>query len=649
VAITLDANITADDVISAAEQNQQIPITGSTGGDVAEGDTVTVTVNGNEYTGPVDASGNFSIEVPGADLVADGDLTIDASVTTSTDNPNGEATATDTEGYMVSTPPQADPVLTTAEFATGPGPSGTLSNPQLAVQFGVNGILDGNGAESSPTLGGLDTETDLAGLTFTLRSLPTNGSLYLDANGDGTYAQAQVGDTFNSGSGLYWGTTATQVTQDLSRDASGVSVSGYNDGAASIRQTGSGLGVASADNIQNQAPDQLGYRDGSSESMTLNFGGPVTDATVRIERLFVNEGEAGRVEALDENGNAIGSWTFFGAANRTLGGQPIDFNIGGNGGSFTISDTSEPFYALRFTATPYVDGVTQGPGNADSSDYFIKSVAYTRISLQGAEFTYDVTDADGNVSAPATVVIEPPVLDPIALDLDNDGVEYLSREAGVVFTDEETGESSNTAWVAGDDGLLVIDADNSGTVNTTREYVFTEWSDTAETDMEAVREVFDSNDNDMLDPGDEAWEQFAVWQDADSDGVTDPGELRSLTELGVESIALTYSDDSSSGTAADGDVMIYGQSEVTWADGEVTVAEDTGFAIDPADVLTGGDDLVLPAGEDSATDAGQSVLTSQRLASQPAESNAAELAALEIDLLLNTGNDDKLNEGGAAE
>jgi uncharacterized protein YfaP (DUF2135 family) len=101
--ITLDANITADDVISAAEQNQQIPITGSTGGDVAAGDTVTVTVNGNTYTGLVDASGNFSIEVPGSDLVADGDLTIDASVTTSTGGPNGEATATDTEGYSVNT------------------------------------------------------------------------------------------------------------------------------------------------------------------------------------------------------------------------------------------------------------------------------------------------------------------------------------------------------------------------------------------------------------------------------------------------------------------------------------------------------------------------------------------------------------------
>lgn len=167
-------------------------------------------------------------------------------------------------------------------------------------------------------------------------------------------------------------------------------------------------------------------------------------------------------------------------------------------------------------------------------------------------------------------------------------MEYLSREAGVVFTDQGSGESVNTAWVAGDDGLLVIDANNSGTVDESREYVFTEWSENAETDMEAVAEVFDTNQNQMLDAGDEAWSQFAVWQDADSDGVTDEGELLSLGDLGVESIALTYREDSEAGTAADGDVVIFGQSEVTWQDG-VTIAEDTSFAINAADLLQGED------------------------------------------------------------
>ncbi|WP_429195252.1 Ig-like domain-containing protein, partial [Aeromonas veronii] len=90
--ITLDANITADDVINAAESGQQIPVTGSVGGDVKVGDTVTLTVNGKTFTGLVLADKTFSINVPGSDLVADGDHTIDASVST-TDTAGNRASA----------------------------------------------------------------------------------------------------------------------------------------------------------------------------------------------------------------------------------------------------------------------------------------------------------------------------------------------------------------------------------------------------------------------------------------------------------------------------------------------------------------------------------------------------------------------------
>ncbi len=98
--ITLDADITPDDIINAAEAGQMIAISGSVGGDVQTGDTVTLTVNGMTFTGAVDGNGMFSIDVPGAVLAADGDMTIEASVTTS-DGAGNSATATDTEGYGV--------------------------------------------------------------------------------------------------------------------------------------------------------------------------------------------------------------------------------------------------------------------------------------------------------------------------------------------------------------------------------------------------------------------------------------------------------------------------------------------------------------------------------------------------------------------
>ncbi|WP_421211752.1 retention module-containing protein, partial [Aeromonas enteropelogenes] len=61
--ITLDGNITADDVINAAESKQDIAVTGTVGGDVKVGDTVTLTVNGKTFTGLVLADKTFSINV----------------------------------------------------------------------------------------------------------------------------------------------------------------------------------------------------------------------------------------------------------------------------------------------------------------------------------------------------------------------------------------------------------------------------------------------------------------------------------------------------------------------------------------------------------------------------------------------------------
>ncbi|WP_236749033.1 retention module-containing protein [Aeromonas caviae] len=100
--ITLDGNITPDDVINAAESKQDIAVTGRVGGDVKEGDTVTLTVNGKAFTGLVLADKTFSINVPGSELVADGDKVIDAKVTT-TDAAGNSTTAADTEGYSVDT------------------------------------------------------------------------------------------------------------------------------------------------------------------------------------------------------------------------------------------------------------------------------------------------------------------------------------------------------------------------------------------------------------------------------------------------------------------------------------------------------------------------------------------------------------------
>ena len=113
-------NVTADNILNAAESGQSISITGTTTG-TNTGDTVTLTINGKPFTGTVAANGTYSIAVPGADLVADSDKTIDASVS-STDEAGNTGTATANKPYTVDTAP---PTLTVTSVGDDTGSSGT--------------------------------------------------------------------------------------------------------------------------------------------------------------------------------------------------------------------------------------------------------------------------------------------------------------------------------------------------------------------------------------------------------------------------------------------------------------------------------------------------------------------------------------------
>jgi T1SS-143 domain-containing protein len=179
LAITLDANITPDDVINAAEAGGNVNITGSVGGDAQPGDTVTITVNGVAYSGTVAAGNTFSIAVPGSGLVADADKLIEASIT-KTDAAGNSATATDTEAYAVDvTPPvptitldasiTADDVINAAEAGGNVNVTGSVGGDAKVgdiVTITVNGVAY--------------TGAVAAGLTFSI-AVPGSG-LVADAD-----------------------------------------------------------------------------------------------------------------------------------------------------------------------------------------------------------------------------------------------------------------------------------------------------------------------------------------------------------------------------------------------------------------------------------------------------------------------------------
>ena len=151
-------------------------MTGTVGGDVQVGDTVTLTVNGNSsYTGQVQAGLTFSIDVAGSDLAAD--TNVHASVN-ATDAAGNTATATDDQAYTVDTVAPvasitldaitADNVVNAAEAAGTVAVTGTVGGD---VQVGdtVTLTVNGNSSYTGQVQAGLTFSIDVAGSDLAVR------------------------------------------------------------------------------------------------------------------------------------------------------------------------------------------------------------------------------------------------------------------------------------------------------------------------------------------------------------------------------------------------------------------------------------------------------------------------------------------------
>lgn len=80
-----------------------VPVSGTVSGEFNAGDTVTLTVNNNNYTGSVDENGKFTIKVSFKDLTSDTDKTVAASINT-TDKAGNQTTVNATpKDYRVVT------------------------------------------------------------------------------------------------------------------------------------------------------------------------------------------------------------------------------------------------------------------------------------------------------------------------------------------------------------------------------------------------------------------------------------------------------------------------------------------------------------------------------------------------------------------
>lgn len=50
--------------------------------------------------------------------------------------------------------------------------------------------------------------------------------------------------------------------------------------------------------------------------------------------------------------------------------------------------------------------------------------------------------------------------------------------------------------------------------------------------------VFDTNHDDVLDSNDVRWNEFRIWQDSNQNGISDEGEIKTMSEAGIRLINL---------------------------------------------------------------------------------------------------------------
>ncbi|WP_172799032.1 hypothetical protein, partial [Moraxella nonliquefaciens] len=140
------------------------------------------------------------------------------------------------------------------------------------------------------------------------------------------------------------------------------------------------------------------------------------------------------------------------------------------------------------------------------------------------------------------------IYDPLTLDLNGNGIiDVIGTDGykGALFDHNGDGIATATSWVSGADGLLVLDRNGDGVINSGRELfgdsTLLSNGSTARHGYEALAE-FDGNGDGVINADDEIFSRLKVWQDKNGDGISTQDEMTGLDKLGIDNLFLIYRD-----------------------------------------------------------------------------------------------------------
>lgn len=123
---------------------------------------------------------------------------------------------------------------------------------------------------------------------------------------------------------------------------------------------------------------------------------------------------------------------------------------------------------------------------------------------------------------------------PLALDLGGDGLKFVNlADSKAKFDLKGNHFATQTAWLKGDDGFLVLDKNKDGIINDINEL----FGNTVQGGFCELKD-FDSNHDEKIDIYDSIFPSLKIWQDNNGDGISQTYELKSLSDLNLVSVGL---------------------------------------------------------------------------------------------------------------